>query len=371
MFRWCMMRRQRLPPSLTSLDAAQAMLCHRLQAVTPEQVMLADALGSIAADMSLSASFPGCDTAVLDGWAFAARDLVGASSYSPLPLAVAPRWVEVGQPMPQGCDCVLDDDVVDASGPLVQVVAEAFPGQGVRRAGSDIAATEKFIAAGHAIQALDLVRARAAGLATLYVRRPRLRLINMSTTANDDLTSSMIAELARAEGALVSWGEVGDLDAVACDLLITVGGTGVGRCDGAITALAQRGTVLAYGISLLPGRTTAVGNIANVPVIALPGQPDQALSGWWTLALPALDRLAARWPRPTKSLPLARKIASAVGVAEIALLRQTQSEWVPLAVGDLSLDAIAGADAWCAIAADSEGIAAGMPVDAYMLKALL
>nr|WP_299711709.1 molybdopterin-binding protein [Tardiphaga sp.] len=360
---------QRLPSSLTSLDAAVATLCRGLQAVTPEQVLLADALNCIAANMPLPAPFPPCDTAILDGWAFTSGHLVGASSYSPLPLAVAPCWVEAGEPMPESCDCVLDDDVVDASGPLVQVVSEAFPGQGVRRAGGDIAAREPFIAVGHPIRVLDLVRARAAGYATLRVRRPRLRLTNMSTDPNNGLTSSMIGELARAEGAAVSHGDAACLTGNPCDLLITIGGTGVGRRDAAVTALAERGTVLAHGLSLLPGRTTAIGTIAKVPVIALPGRPDQAVAGWWTLALPALDVLTKRFRRPMRTLPLARKIASAVGVSEIALLRQTDSEWAPLTVGDLSLDAIAGADAWRLIPSESEGFAAGALIDAYMLKA--
>ena len=75
-----------------------------------------------------------------DGWALRARDLVGASSYSPLPLPTSPVWVEAGDAMPEGCDCVLDSDSVDQSGPMAQVLAEAIPGQGVRRAGGDIAA---------------------------------------------------------------------------------------------------------------------------------------------------------------------------------------------------------------------------------------
>jgi molybdopterin molybdotransferase len=68
-------------------------------------------------------------------------------------------------------------------------------------------------------------------------------------------------------------------------------------------------------------------------------------------------------------LTLAQKIASTVGVTEIALLGQTGTRWMPLAVGDLSLDAIASAHAWCAVPADSEGFAAGTAVVAYMLKA--
>jgi molybdopterin biosynthesis enzyme len=67
-------------------------------------------------------------------------------------------------------------------------------------------------------------------------------------------------------------------------------------------------------------------------------------------------------------LPLARKIASGVGVAEIVLLEQVENSWVPLASGELSLDAIARADAWLAVPAGSEGFAAGTPVDAYMMQ---
>ena len=100
-----------------------------------------------------------------------------------------------------------------------------------------------------------------------------------------------------------------------------VGGSGVGRTDATVTALAQRGEVFAHGIALQPGRTAAVGRIGKTPVVALPGAPDQAFAAWWTLALPVLDRLSGRRPRKTLNLPLARKIASGVGIAEIVLLR--------------------------------------------------
>jgi molybdopterin molybdotransferase len=359
--------RQRLPPSLTSLDAALAMLSDGLHAVTSQDVLLADALGSVAAEMPTAKPFPLRDIAIIDGWALAARDLVGASSYAPLQMTVAPCWVEAGDGMPQGCDCVVAADAVDASGPQAQVMTEAVPGHGVRRRHSDIAAGP-VIAAGHPIRALDLLRARVAGYTRLTVRRPRVRLVNTVATPKNSLTGQSIVDLALAAGAVVTQSDSASLTGDACDLLVSIGGTGVGRADGTIIALAQSGTVLAHGIALQPGWTTAIGIIEKTPVIALPGAPDQALAAWWTLALPVLDRLAGRVLRPMATLPLARKIASGVGVAEIALLRQTNASWMLLAVGDLSLDAIAAADAWCAIPAGSEGFAAGTPVDAYMLK---
>ena len=124
----------------------------------------------------------------------------------------------------------------------------------------------------------------------------------------------------------------------------------------------------AHGIALRPGRTAAIGRIAGRPVIALPGAPDQALAAWWTLALPVLDRLSGREKRATTTLPLARKIASSVGIAEIVLLEKVDDAWMPLATGDLSFETIAHADAWLAVPGASEGYAAGTPVNAYMLR---
>jgi molybdopterin biosynthesis enzyme len=78
--------------------------------------------------------------------------------------------------------------------------------------------------------------------------------------------------------------------------------------------------------------------------------------------------LSGLGPRQTVTLPLARKIASSVGIAELVLVEKIEGRWLPLAVGDLSLDAIARADAWLAVPGGAEGFAAGTPVDAYMLR---
>jgi len=369
-----MISTQRLPASLTPLDVVLGALLSGLQPVTPMELPLAEALRGIAAEMPPLPALPPHDIAAADGFAFRARDLVGASSYSPLPLSAAPVWVEAGDAIPQNCDCVLDTDAVDLSGPIVQVLAEAIPGQGVRRAGSDIAEGSFAVTAGRRILPRDLLIARAAGLRKLNVRRPRLRIVNIP---GGSLTADLIAESASAAGADVFRNEAAGrdvasiadaLDADGCDLLLTIGGSGVGRTDATVMALSQRGEVVAHGIALQPGRTSAIGRIGKMPVVALPGAPDQAFAAWWTLALPALDRLSSRRPRKTLTLPLARKIASHIGIAEIVLLERKQGAWVTLAAGELSLETIARAEAFLAVPGGSEGFAAGAPVDAYMLR---
>ncbi|WP_166298365.1 molybdopterin-binding protein [Bradyrhizobium sp. 2S1] len=364
---------QRLPASLAPLDAALAAVLRDVAPVEPIMLPPADALHCIAAEISALCAYPPQDVAVSDGWAMRANDLVGASSYAPLPLAEPPVWVEAGATMPEGTDCVVDADAVDTSGPLPQVLAEAVPGQGVRRAGSDIAGGHAVIAAGEPLLPRDLLLARAAGLQLLRVRRPRLRIVNV---ANGQLTAQLIADTARLAGAEVVCTEAppdvaaiaNALDTAACDLIITIGGTGVGRTDAAVNALARRGELIAHGIALQPGRTTAVGRIDTTPVIALPGAPDQAFAAWWAIALAVLDRLSGRRSRETLALPLARKIASGVGIAEVVLLTRQQGCWAVLAIGELSLDAIARAEAVLIVAGSAEGFAAGTVVDAYMLR---
>jgi molybdopterin molybdotransferase len=371
-----MTRQQRLTASLIPLDVALTALLDGLEPITPSELPIAETLGSISAEMLLPWPLPTSDFAITDGWAFSARALIGASSYSPVPLAGPPIWVEAGDRMPNGSDCVVDSDLVELLGSRFQVSGEALPGQGVRRAGSDIGEGSLTIVAGRRLRALDLMLARAAGLKKLAVCCPRLYLINVPAMAGHTITAQLIAESGRAAGADVIYYQTGGRDASSvanafrrerCDLIATVGGTGVGRTDATVEALTKGGALIAHGIALEPGRTTALGKAGNIPVIALAGAPDQALAAWWTLALPVLDRLSGHLQH-AKTLPLARKISSSVGIADIALLKKSDGAWVPLAIGDLSLDHIVRADAWLAVPGSSEGFAAGTLVDAYMLR---
>ncbi|WP_063695352.1 molybdopterin-binding protein [Bradyrhizobium embrapense] len=368
-----MITAQRLPASLTPLDAVLTALLRDLVPVQPIELPPADAVHCVAAEMPAPRAYPPHDVAVGDGWAMRAHDLVGASSYAPLALAGPPVWVAAGAAMPDGTDCVVDADAVDTSGPLPQVLAEAIPGQGVRRAGSDITVGRAVMPAGEPLLPRGLLLARAAGVNLLRVRRPRLRIVNI---CNGQLTAQLVADTARLAGAEIVYAEatpdataIADaLETAGCDLIVTIGGTGVGRTDAAVNALASCGTLLAHGIALQPGRTAAVGRIDTTPVVALPGAPDQAFAACWAIALPALDRLSGRRARQTLPLPLERKIASGVGIAEVVLLTRRQGCWAALATGDLSLDAIARAEGLLIVPGAAEGFAAGTIVDAYMLR---
>jgi len=347
---------QRLPASLTPLDLALAALLGDAKPVAAREP--AGRASRAAVEIPELKSWPPHDIAASDGGALRASDLVGASSYTPLPLGRSPVWVEAGDKMPDSCDCVLDEGSIDLTGPIAQVLAEAIPGQGVRRKGSAIA------------DASRLVEAWSAGDSAAH--RLRVCVVNIP---GGDITARLIANALRKAGVDVVLVEAGARDAASigkrldssdCDLLIIIGGSGVGRTDASVVALAARGEVMAHGLALQPGRTAAVGRIRHMPVVVVPGAPDQALAAWWTIVLPALDRLSGR-QRGTLRLPLARKIASTVGLSEIVLLERSEDAWMPLAIGDLPLQIVARADAWLLVSGGSEGYAAGTHVDAYLL----
>lgn len=373
-----MIQTQRLTAALTPLDVALGLLCSDLKPVDAIEVSLAEAIGRVAAETPpLKAALPAFNVAATDGWALRAHDIVGASSYSPLQLAKSPRWVEAGERLPDDCDCVLDADLVEQAGPLFQVQAEAVPGQGIRRAGDDIAAGRSIVEVGRPVGAFDVLAARAARLERVTVRSPQVRVIDVRAADGSTASSQFISDFARAVGARVTMLQTSGRDAAsiaaamragACDLLVTVGGTGGGRTDATIHAIKECGALLAHGLTLQPGRTAAVGKIGATPVVTVPGLPDQALGACLALVQPVLDVLTVRMPRQEIIRPLARKISSAIGVAEIALLKMSDEAWMPLATGQLSLDVIARADAWLAVPGNSEGYAAGTSVGALVLR---
>jgi molybdopterin biosynthesis enzyme len=95
----------------------------------------------------------------------------------------------------------------------------------------------------------------------------------------------------------------------------------------------------------------------------LPGSLEDALAAWILLVRPALAALTGAAPPPARRVRLTRKIASTVGLAELALLAASgPAEAVPLATGDLPLRAWLAADLILLVPAAIEGHEAGSEV---------
>jgi molybdopterin molybdotransferase len=192
-----------------------------------------------------------------------------------------------------------------------------------------------------------------------------------------DAASELVTRFAEAAGAAVERISPTSRDAKAMagtlrdersDLILIVGGTGLGQQDHAAEAVTAAGSLIAHGIALRPGETSGFGVVGTTPVILVPGRLESALATTLALVLPCLDHLMNAAPRlPSLSGPLTRKVSSAIGMTEVVLLRRMREELVPVAAGDLTFAAIASADAWLAVPPDSEGFAAGETVAVFLL----
>jgi molybdopterin molybdotransferase len=364
-----------MPGPLVPVETALAQLLSGLAQVAPSTLPVTEAVGRVLAEpIRVAAPVPARATALRDGWAVAAADVVGASSYSPVVTRQPPPWVDAGDPMPPGTDAVLPPDAVSAQRGLCELLAAAAPGEGTRRAGEDAAAGAVLRAAGERLRPRDAAVAIAAGVEHCSVRAACVRVMGLPGT---EAAADLAARFAAGAGAVteriaLSRSDAAGLtDAVVepgADMLLRIGAQSPGVAEGWAAALTQGGTMVAHGLALKPGETSGCGRIGAVPAILLPARLDGALAAMLTLGLPCLEHLMRATPRrPSRAGRLSRKVSSSLGLVEIVLVRTVEAGLEPIAVGDLALSAIAAADGWFAVPADSEGFAAGEPVAVYDL----
>lgn len=356
---------------LASLAEVEAAI-DAIAPVAPRETELDAALGQVlAADATVPAPVPAVAVALRDGWAVASEQIADAGPYAPV--AVTPQWVEAGNPLPRGADAVLPLEAVAAEGGAVQALAPAAPGEAVLAAGGDAAEGEILRHAGKPLRGLDLALLRAAGIARVKVRSPRVRLFIASPLidAVDDTVGPLIARAIEKGGgeAIIDRAALGaDLKGVLehedVDATIVVGGTGEGRRDASVHTVAELGRVLFHGIAIRPGESAALGMVRGRPVALLPGRLDAALTAWLLMGRRLLARLAGTHAEEVvRTAPLARKVASTIGLAELVPVGQGEGGVVPLASGHLPLQALARAIGWIMIPAESEGYPAGSMVE--------
>jgi molybdopterin molybdotransferase len=311
----------------------------RLRPVRARQTPLREAVGlRLAADVICPEPFPREAVALRRGVAVASLDIAGASLHAPAPLSGEPAAVRAGDAMPPGCDAVIDAAAVWRDGPLRQATESVEPGAHVRRAGHDLAAGAVLGARGDRITPEMALAARFADLAALPTRAPLVRIESVHGPACEWLMARLSGLGVRSAGS-----------------------------DGAADIIIRAETEGEPRLALRPGETGWIALEGGAVVVEVPQRFDGVIGVWCALALPALAVLAGA-AMAHEALPLTRKIASSVGVAEIALLRTSDVAAAPLAVGDLTLEAIAGADAFCAIDAGSEGFAAEAVLDVTSLE---
>jgi molybdopterin molybdotransferase len=335
--------------------------------VAPRNVELMAAVGAIlAADVVAAKALPVAAVAWRDGWALASETVTDAGPYAPAPLDPAPLWVEAGQVMPAGTDAVLPADAVAITKAGAEAQAPATPGESVIAAGADIAQAAILRRAGQVLRPGDVVVFAAAGIQSVSVRAPRVKIFSVTvpTRSREDTISSLIARAVEAEGCIAQVAQASALEAAltdrSSDVVVGIGGTGTGKRDAAVKTLARIGKVELHGFGIAPGETAAFGTVDGRAVLLLPGRLDAALAAFMIVGRQLLARCSGRKDvAPGALLPLTKKVTSTVGLAEFIPVRRTEGGIEPLGSGTLSLQSLVQADGWILVPPESEGLAAG------------
>jgi len=323
---------------LQALDSLLEPILAACRPVPVERRMPADALGMVLASaVRTGQPVPLRAVALRDGFAMRAADLVGASPSSPVIVSAMPPLVRAGEALPSGCDCVLDPDLAVAVGPYVEIIESMAPGSHVRLPGHDLAAGEVFAPAGGQVDAAFVLACRIAGVSEVEVRVPRV-----AVSLSDADIAGWFEAMARRLGCRV----VG-ADAPAALRFVDAAG--------AVPRLAIR-----------PGEAGWIEARNGELVVEVPGRFDGALGVFCLTALPVLARLFGASLRE-KLLPLSGKVASAIGIRDLALLLMEDNVFVPLSVGDAPLRALIRASHFLAVPPEQEGVDAGAAVGAISL----
>jgi molybdopterin biosynthesis enzyme len=320
------------------------------------------------------APVPAASVALRDGWAVLADTVTEASPYAPMPLMPAPRWVEAGDPLPHPADAVLAPDDVAVADAGAEALTAAVAGTDVLGPGEDASFGCVLRHAGEPLRAIDVAVLRAAGVAEIAVREPRVRIVpaNRSVTGSDDVVPPLMVRAVEAAGGVaVVEAErplAEALRAEDADAVLTIGGTGMGRRDTSVRTLAEVGRVDIHGMGIRPGESAALGHVGERPVLMLPGRIDAALAIWLVVGHPLCVRLAAgRSTAPPRQAVLARKVVSTVGLAEVVLVGHLGDGLEPLASGYFPIQALARAAGWILVPPELEGYPPGATVRMHPL----
>ena len=359
---------------LTPLAEAFSVIDAQAKPTEPRDADLAAACGrTLADDVAVATDRPAKPLALRDGWALHSELTNDAGPYAPALLPNAPMWRNAGEELPDGADAIAPFDAVLVRDGRAEVIAALAPGEGVLPAGAEANAAQPLRRAGERLRAIDAAILAGLGITAVRIREPRIRVVRASR-ASPDMIGAAVALIAAAvtaaggvaitdDDAQMPDGFKAALRHEGADAVIAIGGTGSGHDDRSVTVLAQAGKLAFHGIGLMPGETSAFGFVGTRPVLLLPGRMDAALAAWLVVGERLLARLCGSNDERIHAIAtLSRKVTSAVGIAQVIPVRRDGDKVEPLAGEYWPLQALARADGWILVPADSEGYRAGAAV---------
>lgn len=301
-----------------------------------ESIRLCNALHrTLATDIQSPMNVPPHDYSAMDGYAVRHEDLTSAptvlkvvgSAFAGHPFSGcvgAGECVRImtGALIPEGCDSVVMQEHVQASGSSVEIGEGHRRGQNIRLIGEDIAQNSTVLTKGQIIRPAEMGLLASLGFSDVTVYH-KLKVALFST--GDELQEpgtqlapgkiynsnrySLLGMLGDLGVEIVDMGTIRDdkaslkealLDAASrTDAIITSGGVSVGEADYIKQLLTEIGEVVFWKIAMKPGKPLAYGKIGTCHFFGLPGNPVAVMVTFQQFVRDALRILMGQQPRLT------------------------------------------------------------------------
>jgi len=394
--------------ALTGVEAALNIFLSSFDPLPRTETVLLEDAGdrALAIDVKAPRDVPHYNRSAMDGYAVVAADTFGSSKDAGVILKLTDvdrirsgqcKPVHTGSPVPEGADAVIMLEYVEAAGDGIEALAQVSPGQNVGPRGEDVKKGDVVFKKNRPLKPSDVGLLASMGLTKVTVYgKPRVLIVptgeeivprgeepgpgqmNESNGVMNYLYVKRFGGIPSVHGIVPDKREAlaaALKEGAAYDLVVTTGGSSVGRRDLIVDVLSSMGEVLAHGVAIKPGKPVALGLIEadgkKTPIACLPGYPAACAVDSMVFVDPAVKKLGHFPPtqyRTQKAL-LTRKIYSEAGFRTYTRVSMENGRATPLRTkGSGVLSSISMADGYVVIPEDAEGREAGEEVEVAFLE---
>ena len=325
---------------LVPVQEAQRIILDQVKPMASENIALVDSYGrTTAVDLSSDIDVSPFDNSAMDGFAFKASDVEGASEETPARLEIvahiaAGDWYDqevqpgqcvrimTGAAMPDGADTVEMIEKVSFTGDgLVGdylVLDHALElGKNVRYSGEEVKAGTVALPAGTTIDPAAMGLLASTGNTTVPVYHvPTVGILSLGSELVDASEYPTPGHIRNSNGpALVGCVQRAgaaaklyptlpdDYEAIKatlaqavseCDFVISSGGASAGDFDYITDIAAELGQVFFKYVNMRPGKSQTFAVIDGTPFLGLAGNPAAAICGFEMLVFPGLQKMQGR-----------------------------------------------------------------------------
>lgn len=367
---------------------------------------------ALSEDVRAKFDSPPFDSSAVDGYALRSEDAEVGRTFKVVDEAPAGRPAEksvgpgeaikifTGGVIPEGSDAVAMVENTSGWGTEFELKKAAAKGNNIRPAGQDVREGEVILRAGARIGAPEIGLAATQGYGELPVyQKPKVVILSTGSELVEpgtrelapgeifDSNSYALLAQAREAGAdarrlHAASDDAGILRAAmeealaTADVVVTSGGVSVGEKDLVKGTLLDLGVEqIFWGIKLKPGKPVFFGAREDARFFGLPGNPVSAMVCFELFVRPALMRMMGREDhhRPRINVYFDEDVENRFGRmhAMRVWLSRTERGWRAESVGAQGsglVSSLTKADALALIGPESEGVRAGEPVEAIVLR---